>query len=104
MVSVSFRTSPTACIDKNAIGVRVNTVAFGSVETRLTAGKELGSYTTLADGTRVALGIPQKQLDARASSGLTDIPLRRKASATEAARSILAVACPLFSYVSGQTM
>lgn len=85
-------------------GVRVNTVAFGSIETRLTAGKELGSFTTLADGTKVALGIPQKQLDANAQSGMTHIPLRRKGSATEAASAVLAVACPLFSYVSGQTM
>lgn len=85
-------------------GVRVNTIAFGSIETRLTAAKELGSYTTLADGTRVALGIPGKQNDARSQGGFTDIPLRRRGTATEAASAILAVACPLFSYVSGQTM
>lgn len=85
-------------------GVRCNTIAFGSVETRLTAGKELGSFITTKDGTKVALGIPQKQLDARKEQGFTDIPLRRKASATEAASSILAVASPLLSYLSGQTI
>lgn len=90
--------------DRIGTGVRVNTVAFGSIETRLTAGKELGSFTTLSDGTKVALGIPQKQLDARTSTGFTDIPLRRRGTATEAASAVLAVACPLFGYVTGQTM
>ena len=84
--------------------VRANTVAFGYVLTRLTAAKELGGYVTTPEGERVALGIPQKQVDARESGGLKDIPLGRAASATEAASAVLAVASPLMSYVSGQTI
>ena len=85
-------------------GVRANTVAFGYIQTRLTAAKELGSYVTTPEGERVALGIPQKQVDARDSSGFKEIPLGRPGSATEAASAILAVASPLMSYVSGQTI
>ena len=85
-------------------GVRANTVAFGYIQTRLTAAKELGGYVTTPDGERVALGIPQKQVDARDETGLKDIPLQRAGSATEAASAILAVASPLMSYVSGQTI
>lgn len=83
-------------------GVRANTVAFGHIQTRLTAAKEEGAFVTTPDGQKVALGIPQKQKDASAS--YADIPLRRPGSATEAANAVLAVCSPLFSYVSGQTL
>ncbi|ODM19199.1 hypothetical protein SI65_05816 [Aspergillus cristatus] len=96
-----------------AFNVRSNTVAFGFVKTRLTAAKEDGAYVTTPDGTKVALGIPGKQLQNRqggagANGGKVeeypDIPLRRPASPEEAARAVLAVASPLFSYVSGETI
>ncbi|KAF2165568.1 hypothetical protein M409DRAFT_66991 [Zasmidium cellare ATCC 36951] len=83
-------------------GVRANTVAFGHIQTRLTAAKEEGAFVTTPDGQKVALGIPQKQKDASAS--YADIPLRRPGSATEAASAVMAVCSPLFSYVSGQTL
>ena len=90
-------------------GVRANTVAFGYILTRLTAAKEEGVYITTPDGEKVALGIPGQQIKARKAddaegSAYKDIPLGRPGTATEAARSILAVASPLFSYVSGQTI
>ncbi|PHH65059.1 hypothetical protein CDD81_3457 [Ophiocordyceps australis] len=89
-------------------GVRCNAVAFGQVDTRLTAAKEAGEYVTGPGGEKIALGIPQKQLDARKGAGgavdYPDIPLRRPGTATEAARSILAVASPLFGYVTGQVI
>ncbi|KAK7530596.1 uncharacterized protein J3D65DRAFT_129932 [Phyllosticta citribraziliensis] len=85
-------------------GVRSNTVAFGHILTRLTAAKEEGAFVTTPDGEKVALGIPKAQGDSKAKAGFEDIPLRRPGSATEAARAILAVASPLFSYVSGQTI
>ena len=85
-------------------GVRVNTVAFGHIETRLTAAKELGSFMTTSDGQRVALGIPQAQMDARASGGFNDVPLQRPGSASEAANAILMMASPLSSYITGQTI
>lgn len=50
-------------------GVRVNAVAFGYIQTRLTDAKEKGAHVTLPDGTKVALGIPSKQGDARAAGG-----------------------------------
>lgn len=90
-------------------GVRANTVAFGYILTRLTAAKEEGEYITTPDGEKVALGIPGQQIKARKAgdageSAYNDIPLGRPGTATEAARSILAVASPLFSYVNGQTI
>lgn len=85
-------------------GVRANTVAFGRISTRLTAAKENGEFVQGPDGEKIALGIPQKQSQGAGSTPYADIPLRRPGSATEAANSILAVASPLFSYVTGQTI
>jgi 3-oxoacyl-[acyl-carrier protein] reductase len=96
--------------------VRSNTIAFGYVTTRLTAAKEEGAFITTPDGTKVALGIPGKQLASRKGSAAEaekkaadanaypDIPLRRPASPVEAARAILGVASPWFSYVNGETI
>ena len=58
-------------------GVRANTIGFGQIQTRLTAAKEQGGHVTLEDGTKVALGIPQGQLDGRKGEQYADIPLRR---------------------------
>jgi len=89
-------------------GVRVNTVAFGHINTRLTAAKEEGAFITTASGERIALGIPGKQLSSRkgdeSKPSYPDIALGRPGTATEAAKSILAVCSPLFSYVTGQTL
>jgi 3-oxoacyl-[acyl-carrier protein] reductase len=84
--------------------VRVNTVAFGHIQTRLTAAKEEGAFVTTPDGEKVALGIPQKQKDAAGSGAYADIALGRPGSAKEAAAAVVAVCSPLFSYVSGQTI
>ncbi|KAF2852883.1 short-chain dehydrogenase/reductase-like protein SDR [Plenodomus tracheiphilus IPT5] len=86
-------------------GVRTNTVAFGHIQTRLTAAKEAGAFVTTADGEKIALGIPQAQ-KAAAPKGqeYADIPLRRPGNASEAASAVLAVASPLFSYVNGETI
>ena len=85
--------------------MRSNTVAFGHIQTRLTAAKEAGAFITTPDGEKVALGIPQAQ-KAGAGQGQEhmDIPLRRPGTATEAASAVLAVASPLFSYVNGETI
>ncbi|KAF4465271.1 hypothetical protein FALBO_7889 [Fusarium albosuccineum] len=87
-----------------AFGVRANTVAFGHILTRLTAAKEDGAFVKGPDGQKIALGIPTKQTQAAGDAAHADIPLRRPGTATEAASSILAVASPLFSYVTGQTL
>ncbi|EXJ87816.1 3-oxoacyl-[acyl-carrier protein] reductase [Capronia coronata CBS 617.96] len=88
-------------------GVRANTVAFGHINTRLTQAKEAGAFITTADGQRVALGIPGKQVADRKGgeeNAYKDIPLGRPGSATEAASAVLAICSPLFSYVNGQTI
>ncbi|KAL2419236.1 3-oxoacyl-[acyl-carrier-protein] reductase FabG [Exophiala dermatitidis] len=88
-------------------GVRANTIAFGHIDTRLTRAKEAGAFITTADGQRVALGIPSKQIADRQGSEASpfkDIPLGRPGTATEAASAVLAVVSPLFSYVNGQTI
>lgn len=83
-------------------GVRANTVAFGYVLTRLTAAKEAGASIEI-DGKKVALGIPGGK--AGASSGPTgNIPLGRGATPDEAAASVLFLASPLASFVSGHTL
>jgi 3-oxoacyl-[acyl-carrier protein] reductase len=86
--------------------VRANTVAFGHIQTRLTAAKEEGGYVTLPDGEKIALGIPQAQRAAGEKGGAAykDIPLARPGTATEAASAVLSVVSPLMSYVSGQTI
>ena len=87
-----------------AFGVRANTVAFGHIDTRLTQAKEKGAFVTIADGSKIAIGIPGNLVGQREESGFKDIPLGRPGSPLEAARAVLAVASPLFSYVSGQTI
>ena len=84
-------------------GVRANSIAFGHILTRLTAAKEEGAFITTPDGQKVALGIPTGQ-GAQSAEANKDIPLRRPGTATEAAKSILAVASPLFSYITGQVL
>lgn len=88
-----------------AFGVRANTIAFGHIATRLTQAKEKGAFVTTPDGEKVALGIPgMGKAPAPGTEAYADIPLRRPGSPSEGASSILAVASPLFAYVSGQTI
>ncbi|KAJ2901779.1 3-oxoacyl-reductase [Zalerion maritima] len=87
-----------------AFGVRANTIAFGHIATRLTQAKEKGAFVTGPGGEKIALGIPGAKEQPTGSDVYADIPLRRPGTATEAASSILAVASPLFGYVSGQTI
>jgi 3-oxoacyl-[acyl-carrier protein] reductase len=80
----------------------------------LTAAKEGGAYITTPDGTKVPLGIPGKQLTVKTGAAgqegkkeavaYPDIPLGRPASPVEAARAIVGVASPWFSYVNGETI
>ncbi len=86
-----------------AFGVRANTVAFGYIETRLTASKEIGAFVEV-DGQKVALGIPKVQQSGSQAVPYADIPLRRPGTATEAAGAVLALASPLSAYISGQTI
>jgi 3-oxoacyl-[acyl-carrier protein] reductase len=80
--------------------INVNAIAFGFVETRLTAAKEAGEKMTAPGGEEVELGIPE-QMRAMASA---IIPLGRPASPEEASAPVLFLASPLSNYVHGQVI
>ena len=80
--------------------INVNAVAFGFVETRLTAAKEEGGEMTSPTGEKIELGIPE-QMRAMASA---IIPLGRPATPTEASGPVLFLASPLANYVHGQVL
>lgn len=97
----------TMCKEWGPFGVRVNTVAYGWINTRLTQAKEAGA-TIEIDGKQIALGIPGRPAAGGSKEGAVnaagDIPLRRPGTADEAAAAMLFLASPLASYVSGQTL
>jgi len=80
--------------------INVNAVAFGFVETRLTASKEAGEKMTAPGGEEVELGIPE-QMRAMASA---IIPLGRPAQPEEAAGPLLFLASEYSNYVHGQVL
>ena len=79
--------------------IYANAVAFGWIETRLTAAKTEGETIEVA-GQQVALGIPQVGLDARKKI----IPLGRPGTPEEAAGPILFLCSPLSNYVTGHVL
>ena len=80
--------------------INVNAIAFGFVETRLTAAKEEGGSMKAPGGEEIGLGIPE-QMRAMASA---IIPLGRPAQPEEAAGPVLFLASPLSNYIHGQTI
>jgi 3-oxoacyl-[acyl-carrier protein] reductase len=80
--------------------INVNAVAFGFVETRLTAATEAGEEMTSPTGEKIELGIPE-QMRALASA---IIPLGRPAPPAEASGPVLFLASPLANYVHGQVL
>jgi 3-oxoacyl-[acyl-carrier protein] reductase len=79
--------------------INVNAVAFGFVETRLTAAKE-GAETIERGGQEIQLGIPD-QMRQMASA---IIPLGRAASPQEAAGGIFILCTPWANYIHGQVL
>jgi 3-oxoacyl-[acyl-carrier protein] reductase len=79
--------------------VNVNAVAFGFVETRLTASKEEGGKIEL-EGKEIPLGIPEQM---RAMAAMM-IPLGRPASPHEAAGPVFFLCSPWSNYVHGQVL
>ena len=79
--------------------VNVNAVAFGFVETRLTAAKGEDNTMTV-DGQEIALGIPEQM------RGMSQalIPLGRGATPQEAAGGVFFLCSPWSNYVHGQTL
>jgi len=80
--------------------INVNAVAFGFVETRLTAAKENAEKMTAPGGEEIELGIPEQM---RSMASMI-IPLGRPAQPDEAAGPVLFLASPLANYVHGQIL
>ncbi len=79
--------------------INVNAVAFGFVETRLTASKEeAGSFDK--DGQEIKLGIPEQMRQMAAML----IPLGRPATPEEAAGGVFFLCSPWSNYVHGQVL
>ncbi|MEW5914006.1 MAG: SDR family oxidoreductase [Thermodesulfobacteriota bacterium] len=79
--------------------VQVNAVAFGWVETRLTAAREEGQEIS-AGGQQIKVGIPVATREMLKKM----IPLGRPGLPEEAAAVMLFFASPLSNYVSGQLL
>ena len=80
--------------------INVNAVAFGFVETRLTASKDGGETVTGPGGEEIQLGIPEQM---RSMASMI-IPLGRPASTDEAAGPVLFLASELSNFVQGQVV
>jgi 3-oxoacyl-[acyl-carrier protein] reductase len=79
--------------------INVNAVAFGFVETRLTASKEEGGSIDV-EGQKIQLGIPEQM---RAMAAML-IPLGRAATPEEAAGGVFFLCTPWSNYVHGQVL
>jgi 3-oxoacyl-[acyl-carrier protein] reductase len=79
--------------------VNINAVAFGFVETRLTAAKEEGGKIQI-EGREIDLGIPEQMRQMAAMI----IPLGRPASPEEAAGPVFFLCSPWANYVHGQVL
>jgi 3-oxoacyl-[acyl-carrier protein] reductase len=79
--------------------INCNAVAFGFIDTRLTASKDDANRMTI-DGEEVQLGIPDQL---RGMSQML-IPLGRPAKPEEAAGGIFFLCSPWSNYVHGQTL
>lgn len=79
--------------------IYANVVAFGWIETRLTADKAAGETIKVGDE-EVTLGIPQTGLEERKKI----IPLGRPGTVEEAAGPILFLCSPLADYVNGHVL
>jgi 3-oxoacyl-[acyl-carrier protein] reductase len=79
--------------------INVNAVAFGWIETRLTAPKD-DANTMEIDGQRVQLGIPDQM---RAMKSML-IPLGRSGTPAEAAGGVFFLCSPWSNFVHGQVL
>ena len=80
--------------------VNVNAVAFGFVETRLTASSDDGGETIRRGDAEIRLGIPEKMRELAP----TIIPLGRPATPQEAAGPIFFLCSPWSNFVHGQVL
>ena len=80
--------------------VNVNAVAFGFVETRLTAASDEGGESFVKDGVEIPLGIPERM---RQMAPII-IPLGRAATPEDAAGPIFFLCSPWSNFVHGQVL
>ncbi len=80
--------------------VNVNAVAFGFVETRLTAASDEGGESFVKDGVEIPLGIPERM---RQMAPMI-IPLGRPATPEDAAGPIFFLCSPWSNFVHGQVV
>jgi 3-oxoacyl-[acyl-carrier protein] reductase len=80
--------------------VNVNAVAFGFVETRLTASSDDGGEHFVKDGLEIPLGIPEKMRQMAPAI----IPLGRPATPEDAAGPIFFLVSPWSNFVHGQVI
>jgi 3-oxoacyl-[acyl-carrier protein] reductase len=79
--------------------INVNAVAFGYIETRLTATKE-GSNTMEIDGEKVQLGIPEQMRQLAPMM----IPMGRPGTPQEAAGGVFLLCTPWANFITGQVL
>jgi 3-oxoacyl-[acyl-carrier protein] reductase len=80
--------------------INVNAVAFGFVDTRLTASKEEAGSFEREGGEKIQLGIPEQMRQMAAAI----IPLGRAATPEEAAGGVFFLCSPWSNYVHGQVL
>src|SRR6201995_3572598 len=81
------------------VKINVNAVAFGFIETRLTAEKEESNVMEI-DGEKVQLGIPDQM---RKMAPML-IPIGRPGLPTEAAGGVFLLCTPWANYITGQVL
>jgi 3-oxoacyl-[acyl-carrier protein] reductase len=79
--------------------INVNAVAFGYIETRLTADKD-GDNTMEIDGETIQLGIPAQMRQLAPAL----IPMGRPGTPAEAAGGVFLLCTPWANYVTGQVL
>jgi len=79
--------------------INVNAVAFGYIETRLTADKD-GDNTMEIDGERIQLGIPSQMRQLAPAL----IPIGRPGTPAEAAGGVFLLCTPWANYITGQVL
>jgi 3-oxoacyl-[acyl-carrier protein] reductase len=79
--------------------INVNAVAFGYIETRLTADKD-GDNTMEIDGEKVQLGIPSQMRQLAPAL----IPIGRPGTPAEAAGGVFLLCTPWANYITGQVL
>jgi 3-oxoacyl-[acyl-carrier protein] reductase len=79
--------------------INVNAVAFGYIETRLTADKD-GDNTMKIDGETIQLGIPSQMRQLAPAL----IPMGRPGTPAEAAGGVFLLCTPWANYITGQVL